>query len=173
MAERITPERSLDLQTTRKPSDWSDVEYLKTPTKLQRAYLLKLSLLPSADDHRPLSDLVVGEPRIRLPQRFVVKNKGAYYYVNTEGYQYCRYVLRVPAEIFGEAEPAPKEPEPEVLAEDKTTGWKLTAPATPEKDLTTVVLAAGLLTGWLKLNDYPANTKHLAKALEDAINDLR
>lgn len=173
MAELITPQRSLDLLTTRKPSDWSDCAKLEKPTKLQKAYLLKLPLLPAADTQKPLADLVVGEPRIKLPQRFVTKHKGAYYYVNTEGYSYCRYALRVPAEMFGEAEPTQVEPEPEVIAEDKTTGWKLTMPTTPEKDLTTVILAGELLVGWLKLNDYPANTKHLAKALEEAINDIR
>jgi hypothetical protein len=169
MAELITPERSLDLLTTRKASDWSECDVLKAPTKLQKAYLLKLQVLPSEDDYSPMADLVVGTPKLKMPKRFIVKNRGAYYYINTEGYSYCRYALRVPAEVFGDVEPPPQV-EPEVLAEDKTTGWKLTAPAGP--DLKTVKLAASLLVGWLKLNEYPANTKPLAKALEDAINEL-
>jgi hypothetical protein len=102
---------------------------------------------------------------------------GSYYYINTEGYSYCRYGLRVPASLFGADEP-PLPPDP--IFEDKTepeVSESLQLEAykriTGEKDAKTknLVLAAKVMVGWLELHDYPAKTKALAKALQDAIDE--
>lgn len=182
MAERITPEKSLDLLTTRKPSDWSDCVLVNKVTGAQRVYLKGLHLYPCADDHLPMADLVKPTPdggNVRMPQRFVLKHKGAYYYINTEGYSYCRYVLRIPAELFGAEEPV-QEPKPEPIFEDKTEPdvtenevFEALKQSTRISDkVRNLVLASKVLASWLELNGYPAKTKVLAKALEDAINDL-
>lgn len=183
MAERITPEKSLDLLTTRKPSDWSDCVLAEKLTGAQRVYLKGLMLFPCADDHLPMADLVKptpDSPHVRMPQRFVLKHMGAFYYINTEGYSYCRYVLRVPASLFGAEEPLIQEVVHTPLVEDKTE------PDVTENEMLealkqstrisdkvrNLVLASKVLASWLELNGYPAKTKVLAKALEDAINDL-
>lgn len=183
MAERITPEKALDLLTTRKPSDWSDCGVLSKPTKAQAEYLKGLFLFPCADEHMPMDTLVTphtdGYAAIKMPQRFVTKHMGSYYYINTEGYSYCRYGLRVPASLFGAEEPV-QEPKPAPIFEDKTE------PDVTESELVeaikqstrisdkvrNLVLASKVLANWLELNGYPAKTKVLAKALEDAINEL-
>lgn len=180
MAERITPEKGLDLKTTRKPCDWSECAVLSKPTKGQEDYLKGLSLFPVADDHGPMGDLVKPAADgylVRMPQRFLAKHKGAYYYVNTEGYSYCRYALRVPASLFGADEPTPA---PAPIFEDKTAtevteslqleAYKLIS---GEKDskMKKLVLAASILTSWLALKGYPDNTKHLAKAVDEIIAD--
>jgi hypothetical protein len=182
MAERITPEKALDLLTTRKPSDWSDCGVLSKPTKAQEAYLKGLLLYPFHDDKMPVHDLVPPQADGYLaspPRRFVAKHMGSFYYINTEGYSYCRYGLRVPASLFGAEEPV-QEPKPAPIFEDKTE------PDVTESELVeaikqstrisdkvrNLVLASKVLANWLELNGYPAKTKVLAKALEDAINEL-
>jgi hypothetical protein len=182
MAERITPEKGLDLKTTRKPMDWSECAVLLNPTKGQEGYLKGLSLFPCGDDHSPMTDLVKPAADgylIRMPQRFLAKHKGAYYYVNTEGYSYCRYGLRVPASLFDANEPV-QELAPAPIFEDKTEptiteSLQLEAykRISGEKDAKTknLVLAAKVMVGWLELHDYPAKTKALAKALQDAIDE--
>ena len=181
MAERITPEKGLDLKTTRKPMDWSECAVLLNPTKGQEDYLKGLSLFPCGDDHSPMTDLVKPAADgclIRMPQRFLAKHKGAYYYVNTEGYSYCRYGLRVPASLFDANEPV-QELTPAPILEDDTEAAEAQkemveaikqskADASKTKNL---VLAAKVMVGWLELHDYPAKTKALAKALQDAIDE--
>jgi hypothetical protein len=180
MAERITPEKALDLLTTRKPLDWSDCGVLPKPTKAQEAYLKGLFLYPFHDDKMPGHDLTPPHADgylARAPQRFVVKHMGSYYYINTEGYSYCRYGLRVPASLFGADEPV-QAPAP--IFEDKTAptiteSLQLEAykRISGENDAKTknLVLAAKVMVGWLELHDYPAKTKALAKALQDAIDE--
>jgi hypothetical protein len=183
MAERITPEKALDLLTTRKPLDWSDCGVLDKPTKAQEAYLKGLFLYPFHDDKMPGHDLVPPHADgylAKSPQRFVAKHMGSYYYINTEGYSYCRYGLRVPASLFGAEEPV-QEPKPAPIFEDKTEpevsesllveAYKRVAGQQDAKTKN-LVLASKVLVNWLELNGYPAKTKVLAKALEDAINEL-
>jgi len=175
MAERITPEKGLDLKTTRKPCDWSECAVLSKPTKGQEDYLKGLSLFPVADDHGPMGDLVKPAADgylIRMPQRFLAKHKGAYYYVNTEGYSYCRYALRVPASLFGSEEPAVLVPEPVQEEPSEPELPEVPLPASfNDKQHKRLVLAASILTSWLALKGYPDNTKHLAKAVDEIIAD--
>jgi len=180
MAERITPEKALDLLVTRKPMDWSDCGVLGKPTKAQEAYLKGLFLYPFHDDKMPCADLIPPQADGYLakpPKRFVAKHMGSYYYINTEGYSYCRYGLRVPASLFGADEPvqAPApifedKTEPEVSESLQLEAYKR---ITGERDAKTknLVLAAKVMVGWLELHDYPAKTKALAKALQDAIDE--
>jgi hypothetical protein len=181
MAERITPEKALDLKTTRKASDWSEVDFLPKPSKGQVAYLKTLPVYPSSDEYAPLRDLVTGcGTGIKMPQRFVVRHKGAFYYVNTEGYAYCRYVLRVPAEIFGFEEilRTPDEPKVDELLKESEPEQENTAPYYPAAELPEsynerhhkkLVLAVSILTSWLALKGYPEDTKALAKAVDAII----
>lgn len=178
MAERITPEKALDLLVTRKPMDWSDCGVLSKPTKAQEAYLKGLFLYPFHDDKMPCADLTPPQADgylAKAPKRFVAKHMGSYYYINTEGYSYCRYGLRVPASLFGADEPvqAPiveDKTSPEVSESLQLEAYKRISGEQADKTKN-LVLAAKVMVGWLELHDYPAKTKALAKALQDAIDE--
>jgi hypothetical protein len=174
MAERITPEKSLDLKTTRKPGSWSEVVFLTKPSKGQLAYLKGLPCYPSSEDYHPMDDLVKGPGAgIKMPQRFVVANMGAYYYVNTEGYSYCRYALRVPAETFGMEEivQVPQEEKTEPEPEPAYEPAAVLPDSYKEAHHKKLVLAAKALTCYLEYKEHPEGCKLLVKMLNEAIKD--
>lgn len=90
-----TAYRSLDQLCERKPGSWNEVIEERLTVGQQRLVrCLPLYHLP--DDHKPLRDDFVD----KMPQRFVAVVKEVPYYVNTEGYAYCRYAFRLPKDMW-------------------------------------------------------------------------
>jgi hypothetical protein len=87
--------QALDELATRKPSFWEEVESVAThhldPADL--ALLEELVVLKAPKGYEPIEDLPTG---FTESQRFVMQTSdGECFYINTEGYGYCRYALRV------------------------------------------------------------------------------
>ena len=78
-----------DLPYTRKPTTWSEVEDY-TPTDRELDAISRLQMLETYGT--PSTDLFVNAK----PQIFLTERGGEIYLVNTEGFDYCRYVLRIP-----------------------------------------------------------------------------
>jgi hypothetical protein len=83
---------AVDSKTTRKPSDLSDVATEAFFPETQGVLFGRLPVLEVDDDADfcPMDDL-----SIKMGQRFMLNYRDETYYVNTEGYEYCRYMLRI------------------------------------------------------------------------------
>jgi len=186
MAEKMTSQKVLDTLATRKPSDWAEVAYHANPTESQKKFLRSLPLFHAEKGFGTFTDFDVKDQHgltYRMPQRFVVRNEAnEFYYVNTEGYSYCRYVLRIYAFIFDFTEkvttPTLKSP---VLFEDKVGDNTIVADEkTPikarindfgEDRAKSLLLASKTLVYFLEYKGYPEGSKVLAKMLGEAIFD--
>jgi hypothetical protein len=185
MAERMTSQKVLDTLATRKPFDWADTAYHATLTDSQKKYLLDLPLFVAEKGFTPMTEFDVRDQhglKYRMPKRFVVRTEdNEFYYVNTEGYSYCRYALRVYAFTFDWSEkvvtPTLKAP---FLFEDKVGDNSI---VTDEKKPISVevnspsadrlVLASKALLCYLEYKEYPEGTKLLSKMLAEALNEYQ
>jgi hypothetical protein len=90
----------IDGFTTRKPSDWAEVELLPLAERTE-AVLNALRELPvfnpPHDAYEPLEDFPEGHTVINgfTFTRFLLSINGEDYYINTEGSNYCRYAVRL------------------------------------------------------------------------------
>lgn len=179
MSEKITPKRVLDTLSTRKPSDWTDCT-LHSPTKAQVKFLQDLPLFYSEINYNPLDELMPKDEnglKYKMPARFLLSLPcRTLCYINTEGYGYCRYALRLDASVvFPEGLPfagTPIIPSPlpepvEVIVEDIKKPIKANEP-NPAKML---VLASKALTCYLEYKEYPEGSRPLVKMLNEAIKE--
>lgn len=179
MGEKITPKRVLDTLATRKPSGWTDC-ILHTPTNGQVKYLQDLPLFFSEVGYEPMRELLPRDQhglKYRMPDRFLLCPDGkSLYYINTEGYAYCRYALGLDAVVvFPEGFPVagtpiipaqlPEPPEP--IVEDIKEPIK----AELKSDAKMLVLAAKALTCYLEYKEHPEGCRLLVKMLNEAIKD--
>ena len=183
MAEKMTSQKVLDTLATRKPSDWAETAYHANLTESQKKYLRNLPLFLAEKGFTPMSEFDVHDQhglKYRMPQRFVVRNEAnEFYYVNTEGYSYCRYVLRIYAFAFDWTEkvttPMLKSP---VLFDDKVGDNTIVADESkpnsvednqPSADR--LVLASKALICYLEYKEYPEGSKLLVKMLAEAVKE--
>lgn len=83
---------AIDAITTRKPCELSDVRTEAFYPETQGVLFGRLPVLEVDDDvdFCPMDSLCP-----KMGQRFMLNHKDNTYYVNTEGYDYCRYMLRI------------------------------------------------------------------------------
>lgn len=87
--------RELDERCSRKPSCWEECSVVKVSKAQKQNLLSKLPVIvvDEETDFNPLASHENG-----LPRRFnlirEIGGKTENYYVNTEGYDYCRYAFR-------------------------------------------------------------------------------
>ena len=188
MATKIHPYTILDQQAVRKASDWSGVPLASDLSEARKKYLrTKLETFESDDSYEPMRTIVVRswnatEP---FPQRFVVRHKDKAYYVNTEGYSYCRYALEIPVDIVKDNKSyhsigtydVVKEYVEEVRIPKDLKPEDYLAPTPPQftdeqKDSRKRLrLSAEVLVGFLNLTSKDKTTLALAKEVEYAINE--
>lgn len=87
--------KELDERCSRKPSCWSECSVVKV-SKNQRNNLLSKLPVIVVDEHTDFAPLE--SHKNGLPRRFnlvrEIEGRRESYYVNTEGYDYCRYAFR-------------------------------------------------------------------------------
>jgi hypothetical protein len=194
MATKIHPFTILDQQATRKPSDWSDVTLASDLSEARKKYLRnKLETFESDDSYGPMRTIVVRSwnPTEPFPQRFVVRHKDKAYYVNTEGYSYCRYALEIPADIVKDNKSyhsigttdvvspyeVVKEYVEEIRIPKNLKPEDYIAPTPPQftdeqkASRKRLRLSAEVLVGFLNLTSKDDTTLALAKEVEYAINE--
>lgn len=181
MSEKITPQRVLDLHAVRKPSDWPDCKLLEKPTKAGADFIRNLPLFVAEDGYKPMHDIKVvnrSPDEGKMPQRFILLFKdGSLFYVNTEGYSYCRYALRLPKdEIFPHGlgmlgSPIIKAVPEEVVLKDIKTPISCDQSEPPTKATKRLILAATTVAMYLECKGYPDGTKSLVSMLRDAIDE--
>lgn len=92
---------ALDKLTTRKPSDWSEVEFLahheRTPEI--KAALAALPVIEAPEGYEPLRDFptTFNPDWNTVGTRFLLTTEWGDFYINTEGSSYCRYALCITA----------------------------------------------------------------------------
>ena len=183
MAEKMTSQKVLDTLATRKPSEWMESAYHANTTEGQKKFLRSLPLFHAEKGFGTLTDFNVKDQHgltYRMPKRFVVRNEAnEFYYVNTEGYSYCRYVLRIYAFIFDFTEKV-TTPTLKAPIEDKTDEAIVADVKTPikakindfgEDRARSLLLASKTLVYFLEYKGYPEGSKVLAKMLGEAIFD--
>lgn len=95
----------LDSQTTRKASCWSEVASVNESPSIdfQRSVLARLPILSVTKDEMPqfpCEDITGGAPAQRFILQVIEQEEMndkivAEYYINTEGYEYARYAVRL------------------------------------------------------------------------------
>jgi hypothetical protein len=190
MPEKISPEKVLDTIATRKPSVWADAILLSQPTKVQMDYFRGLPLFYAQSEYSPLDELAPLDDngkKYKMPKRFLMAlSDDSLIYVNTEGYSYCRYAIRLDIHaVFPDSIPRRTTPvipcpvrdepsnEPEAPVEDSITETRKPCRIEPEEPLhpdnKQLLLAAKALTCYLEYKGYPAGSKLLVKMLNEAI----
>lgn len=87
--------KDIDSNTTRKPSCWEEAKVLYVEQALCEILFGRLPVVEITDsEYHPLDDLMEGL-RNTIGQRFMLNKDGKTYYVNNEGYNYCRYIARI------------------------------------------------------------------------------
>lgn len=87
--------KTLDSHTTRKPSCWSEAQTVNVEETLCGILFGRLPVIEiTSPEYEPLDDLMEGL-YTTIGQRFMLNKDGKTYYVNNEGYNYCRYVAHI------------------------------------------------------------------------------
>lgn len=178
MSEKITPLRVLDTLATRKPSEWTECLCHLEPTKGQVKYLQALPVYYADAGYNPIDELsptTSDGQKHKMSNRFLLSlADGTLCYVNTEGYSYCRYALRLKREIiFPEGLPNYNMPSiPSVrIEEELPVNIKTPLEESPNPNAKMLVLASKALICYLEYKEYPEGTKLLTKMLAEAIKD--
>jgi hypothetical protein len=83
---------TIDTMTARKPSCWGDVPAIAVAHELKGILFGRLPVLEiESAEYHPLDDIEGGCPN----QRFMLNYGKKTYYVNCEGYNYCRYICEI------------------------------------------------------------------------------
>jgi hypothetical protein len=180
MSEKITPKRVLDTLATRKPCDWTECTVHGVATKGQVKLLQDLPLFYAEDGYNPMDELLVRDSnglKYKMPQRFLLLLfDGTLCYINTEGYSYCRYALRLgKSDVFPEGLPKTNTPiiqakvKTEYIEDIKTPIESKISESFPPAHM--LVLAAKALTCYLEYKEHPEGCRLLVKMLNEAIKD--
>lgn len=191
MSEKISPIKVLDTIATRKPSEWAEAILLSQPSKAQMDYLRGLPLYFSEMGFLPTDEIAPVDnegKKVKMPNRFLLctQPENILFYINTEGYSYCRYAIRLNGyAVFPTPPPAPLTPvipcppreepskEPEALEDDTITETRKPCRIEPEEpshpDTKRLLLASKALVCYLEYKEYPEGSKLLVKMLKEAI----
>lgn len=82
----------IDNKTTRKASEWSDTIPLDLPNETKSLLFGRLPVIEIPPSQSPIEDVIVAG---KLPKRFMANVGERTFYVNTEGYSYCRYIVEI------------------------------------------------------------------------------
>lgn len=173
MADKLTPQKVLDVQAERKPSEWPTV-----PIKVGRTAREYLKTLPIFEAlGNPLSEFL---PEANPGQRFIALAGGKLYYVNTEGYRYCRYAALI-GDVLGSGIDLPTTMQPITYQEAE----EILKPAQVEvesnfepskllgKKINKVMEAAHIMVLYLEHKGYPGDTKPLVKLLKESLDEFK
>jgi hypothetical protein len=84
--------KTIDTMTTRKPSSLEEVVAIAVDPELKGILFGRLPVLEVNDpSFSPMDDIEGGVPA----KRFMLNYRRKTYYVNTEGYTYCRYLCEI------------------------------------------------------------------------------
>ena len=190
MSEKISPEKVLDTISTRKPSVWADAIFLSQPSKAQMDYLRGLPLFYAQPGYNPMDELAPLDDsgqKYKMPKRFLLAlSDNTLFYINTEGYSYCRYAIGLNGFSVFPSPPPPRstpvipcpprvEPskEPEASEDDTITETRKPCRIEPDEsshpDNKQLLLASKALVCYLEYKGYPAGSKLLVKMLNEAI----
>lgn len=88
----------VDWEWTRKAMDWTDCEVLEQVTTDQLDCLRQLPIVPWVGE--PLDDQPINELISHTGMVLVAKRGWDYYLVNTEGYTYARYIVKISSALL-------------------------------------------------------------------------